>query len=266
MNQKGLLILSATFFCISMVCAQKTTPPPTKPQPIQPLYSAPPNLVAELREKWNLAVGMDMGVSQLYHKVDFKRTPMLDLYNYIVSLPSTSDLTWEQFAEDNQFKNNILQPRFGFSALLTYGNIPAFARGEFISSTSSFQKMSYGVTVGLGKDILFGIDEDIFFSFKGGYKIMLQDSGFGAETLVNSIGNREARDYMSRFFDPQNAIGAPRGDLMTMRLGLGKYLGKDKKSTMGVELYGELDLTNETLRIARMNALGLNAYVNFVLF
>ncbi len=269
MYTKGLLVACATLFATVAVLGQKptSTPPPRQPQPIQqPMYAAPPDVVGELREKWNLAIGMDMGASMLRHKIDFRRTPMLDLFNYINSLPSVEDLTWEQFQADNDFKKSIVQPRFGFSAMLTYGNVPAFLRGEFISSTSSFQKMSYGVTIGLGKDLLFGYEDDTYFSFRGGYKLQLHDGGFGSETLVNSVGNKEAREYMERFFDPQNAIGAPRGDLMTMRLGLGKYIGRDKKTTMGIEAYGELDLTNETLRIARMNSMGINAYVNFVLF
>jgi hypothetical protein len=264
MHLKSFLVAFATICAIS-VFGQKSTAPPASRTP-QPIYSAPPDVLGELREKWNLSIGMELGASMLTPKIDFQRTPMLDLYNYIVSLPSTEDLTWEQFEKDNDFKKTILQPRFGFSALLTYGNVPAFVRGEFISSTSSFQKMSYGVTVGLGKDILFGYEEDTYFSFRGGYKILLHDAGFGSETLVNSVGNKEAQKYMERFFDPKNAIGSPRGDLLTMRFGLGKYVGKDKKTNMGLEVYGELDLTNETLRIARMNSAGIGAYVNFVLF
>ncbi len=263
---KGLLVACATLLATAVFGQKPTsTPPPRQPQP-QPLYAAPPDVLGELRESWNLSLGMDLGASMLRHKIDFKRTPMLDLYNYIVSLPSVEDLTWEQFEADNEFKKSIVQPRFGFSALLSYGNVPAFLRGEFVSSTSSFQKMSYGLTIGLGKDLFFGYEGDTYFSFRGGYKLLLHDGGFGSETLVNSVGNKEAREYMQRFFDPKNAIGAPRGDLMTMRLGLGKYIGRDKKTTMGIEAYGELDLTNETLRIARMNSAGINAYVTFVLF
>lgn len=131
MHQKGFLSL---FTCLCLSCvlsAQKTgtNPPPRPSGPVQqPQYSAPPNVLQELREGWNLALGMDIGASQLYHKIDLERTHMKDLYDYIVKLPSTSDLTWEQFVADNEFKKSILQPRFGFSALLTYGNIPAFAR------------------------------------------------------------------------------------------------------------------------------------------
>ena len=262
MYQKRFLVLFTTLFCVSMAWSQKpsATLPPKTPQ-----FSTPPDVLGELREKWNLSLGMDMGISQLYHKVDFQRTPMYDFYNSIKAGP-LPDYTWEEFEEDYDFKKTIIQPRFGFAALLTYGNVPAFLSGEFISSSSSYQKMTLSATLGLGKDIFFGFEENNYFSFKGGYKIMFQDNGFGAETLVNSVGNKKAKEYIERFFDPQNAIGSPRGDLMTMRLGLGKYIGKDRRTNMGIELYGELDLTNETLRIARMNTLGLNCYVNFILF
>ena len=107
---------------------------------------------------------------------------------------------------------------------------------------------------GIGKDVVFG--DDYFVSFKGGYKIVFRDGGFGSETIVNSIGNKEAQKYIERFFDPKQALGPPRGDMMSMRIGFGKYMGSDRKTCLGMEIYGDLDLTNETLRIARMNAIG----------
>jgi len=207
---------------------------------------------------------MDMGASDLYHQIDFERTPLLDFYNSIKAAPSHSDYTWDTFVTDYDLKKSIRQPRFGFSALLTYGNIPAFIKGEFISSTSSYQKMTFTAMAGIGKDVAFG--DDYFASFKGGYKVVFIDTGFGAKTLVNSVGNDEARKYIQRFFDPKSALGPTRGDMMSMRLGMGKYMGKDRKTCIGVEMYGDLDLTSETLRIARMNAVGVNAYISFVLF
>lgn len=283
MLKKTFLLLLAAWMNTTLLTAQKTpvpakTNPPASPHqpsgntrpplptypPPQQQYSMPPNVLAELREGWNLSIGMNIGVSQLFHKIDFERTPMLDLYNFIKAAPSHSDYKWETFVEDYELNSTLNQPRFGFSGTLTYGEIPAFLAAEFMSSTSSYQKMAFSATVGLGKDVLFG--ESSFVSFKGGYKLVFQDSGFGAETLTNSVGNKEARDYMSRFFDPKSALGPPRGDLMTMRIGMGKYLGKDRRTCLGLETYGELDLTNETQRIARMNTLGLNLYINFVLF
>lgn len=133
--------------------------------------------------------------------------------------------------------------------------------------------MSYAVTVGVGKDILFGFEEDTYFSFKGGYKIVVHDGGFGLETLLNSIGNKAAKEELKIFYTDKEDLGAPRGDLITMRIGMGKYLGKNKKTTLGLDLYSEFDLTSDTQRIgrrnqriARMNTLGINCYINFVIF
>ena len=266
MIQKRLFfILPALIFAITTFAQNTGAPPPKNPPVVKyPQYAQPPDVLEELKEGWNLSIGMDLGASDLYHQIDFERTPLLDFYNSIKAAPSHSDYTWETFKEDYELQEHIRQPRFGFSALLTYGNIPAFVKGEFISSTSSYQKMAFTAMAGIGKDIVFG--NDFYASFKGGYKIVFQDSGFGAKTLVNSIGNEEARTYMERFFDPKSALGPPRGDMMSMRIGMGKYMGPDRKTCMGIEVYGDLDLTSETQRIARMNTMGLNVYMSFVLF
>lgn len=262
---KRLIFIIPAFISIS-VSAQNTGYPPPKNPPIThyPQYSQPPNVLEELKESWNLAIGMELGASELFHQIDFERTPLLDFYNSIKAAPSHSDYTWDEFLADYELRETIKQPRFGFSAILTYGHIPAFIRGDFISSSSSYQKMSFSAMAGIGKDVVFG--DDYFVSFKGGYKIVFHDGGFGSETIVNSIGNKEAQKYIERFFDPKQALGPSRGDMMSMRIGFGKYLGADRKTCLGMEVYGDLDLTNETLRIARMNAIGMGVYMNFVLF
>jgi hypothetical protein len=266
MVQKQLfVIITALLFASSMFAQNQGNPPSKNPQtPRYPQYAQPPDVLGELREGWNLSVGMDLGMSDLYHQIDFERTPLLDFYNSIRAAPSHSDYEWETFVEDYDLKSAIRQPRFGFTGLLTYGNIPAFVRADFLSSTSSFQKMAFSVMAGIGKDLIF--NEDYYLSFKGGYKLVFQDAGFGAKTILNSIGNKEARNYMERFFDPKSALGPPRGDMMSMRMGMGKYMGPDRKTCLGFELYGDLDLTAETRRIARMNTIGINLYMNFILF
>lgn len=262
---KRLIFIIPVFISLS-VTAQNSGNPPAKNPPIlrYPQYVQPLNILKALKASWNLSIGMDMGASQLYHQIDFERTPLLDFYNSIKAAPSHSDYTWDEFLLDYDLRKTIKQPRFGFSALLTYGNVPAFIRGDFMSSTSSYQKMSFSAMAGIGKDIVFG--DDYFVSFKGGYKIVFRDGGFGSETIVNSIGNKEAQKYIERFFDPKQALGPQRGDMMSMRIGMGKYLGADRKTCLGMEVYGDLDLTNETLRIARMNAIGASVYMHFVIF
>lgn len=230
-----------------------------------PRYSKPANVREELNEGWNFRIGMNVGYSQLFHKIDFERSPLLDYYNSIKSLPSLPpDYDWETFTDDVDLRRAVAQPRFGFTGQVSYSDIPVFLIGEIGTSSSSYQKMYMAAGVGLGKELFFG--DDYYVSFFGGYKIVFQDSGFGAETIVNSVGNKDTRKYLSRFFDPKVALGSPRGDLATMRGGFGKFVGGDRKTCVGIEFYGELDLTSETLRIARMNSLGFQGYVRFVLF
>jgi hypothetical protein len=259
---RPLCVLVTLLLTTLSIQAQTGQRPPVQPYP---QYSTPPNTLFEVRENWNLSLGTNIGVSRLYHRIDFERTPLLDYYNSIVALPSIpNDYTWEVFVEDIQLRNAITQPRFGFSGHLSYDGIPAFLNAEIGTSSSSYQKMYFAASLGLGKD--FVSESGYYASFFGGYKVVFQDSGFGSETILASIGNDENRKYMNRFFAPQLAVGAPRGDLATIRTGFGKYVGRDSKSCIGVEIYGELDLTDETLRIARMNTLGINTYLRFVLF
>jgi hypothetical protein len=272
-----MAILLRNFVFISAVClyslslvAQKN-PLPARPGTSSPTpqYAMPPAVLEELRSDWNLSLGMTVGVSQLYHKTDFERTAMLDKYKEIEYLLEEvknfdSDYTWEEFEADYKLRYTIFQPRFGLNAVLGYGNIPAYALVEFNTSTSGFQKMSLAAGAGLGRQLYFG--DDFCLDIKGGYKVVFFDRGFGSELLVNSIGDDELRKYVSRTFGAVNPVGPPRGDLLNMRVGVGKYFGPDRRTYIGLETYGELDLTNETLRISRMNTLGAQVTIQFVLF
>jgi hypothetical protein len=270
-----LFITVTVLFHAWGLSAQKN-PPTSNPRPPQPStaqpypqYAQPPQVLEELRSDWNLGLGMTIGASQLFHKTDFERTAMLDKYKEIEYLLEEvknfdNDYTWEEFANDYKLRSSIFQPRFGLNAVLTYGNIPAYVLGEFNTSTSGFQKMSFAAGAGLGRQLYFG--NDFCLDIKGGYKIVIFDRGFGSELLVNSIGDDELRKYVSRTFGAINPVGPPRGDLLTMRVGFGKYFGPDRRTYIGIESYGELDLTNETLRISRMNTLGAQVLVQFVLF
>ena len=108
-------------------------------------------------------------------------------------------------------------------------------------------------------------DKKYIFSFNSGYKF-IYDRGFGSVTLVNSIGNKEAREAAAVFFNPGESVGQPRGHLFIMRLGAGRDLGWLQIIRVGVEAYGELDLTPKIKRASRMSTIGLQAYMRFLIF
>ena len=135
-----------------------------------------------------------------------------------------------------------------------------------MSSSSSYTRISYGVTMGLGKDVYIA-DSTWYFSFLGGYKYIVKDFGFGANTIVNSVGRKESREDLAQFFGPQGSpIGRPSGDLFTLRLGFARTLDWYYRWSVGVEAFYELDLTDKLVRSARMTTYGAQVYVRFKIF
>ncbi len=206
-----------------------------------------------------------MGASKLYHDIDYKSTVANNLFEYTKELFAHEGIeyTWEQFARSNKLNSSFIQPRFGFSAHLSYGNWPAFAILEGMSSTSSYEKMAYSATVGMGKDFPIGDNTGLFFSALGGYKFVIVDKGFGAKTLVNGVGDRSLRKNLQTFFGPQQPLGTNKGNLFTLRLGIGKTFGELENMSAGIEGYGELDLTDRIKRNARMTNVGAQVYMRF---
>ena len=216
-------------------------------------------------QSWRLQCGANIGMSKLFHKMRFETTAMHNFYQSVAISHRPDDYTWKDFADDYGLRESFVQPRFGFTGNLTYRDLPFFLLGELSTSSSSYQKPTFALTLGVGKDFTHDWD-DYFFSLYGGFKHVFFDQGFGSETLVNSIGNPEARKLIATFFDPEMALGQQSGNLLTARTGAGKFLTDSRTSLIGVELYGELDLTNETTREARMNVIGIQAYIRFYLF
>jgi hypothetical protein len=212
-----------------------------------------------------IQAGVTLGASRLMHNTRFETTELHDLYKTVELTHRPESYAWEDFAEDFGLRQAYIMPRAVFTINLSYRDLPLFALGELGTSSSSYQKPFYAVTLGVGKDFT---DDwgDAFFSAYGGFKLMIRDAGFGAETLVNSIGNDEARSYIETYFAPERPLGQQSGRLLTVRGGGGFFLNDTHTSSIGVEVYGELDTTNETARQARMNTLGVHAYVRFNLF
>ncbi len=208
-------------------------------------------------------IGVNAGMSYLQHDTRFETTPLHDLYAFTAISHRPNDYTWEEFEDDYKIRSSFVQPRFGISAHFTYKDWPVLASIEAMSSPSSYQKMAYGLVIGLGKEF-FTYDDDYYFTFLGGYKFV-KDNGFGATTIVNSIGNDEAREYASTFFNPEQPLGTDRGHLFTLRGGLGREVGEMKMIRMGIEGYGELDLTAKTKRQSRMTNFGAQFFLRFKL-
>lgn len=213
----------------------------------------------------NLNVSLNGGYSVLKHKTDFQSTPLEALYDFIIDLPVAKDLTWEEFLDAYNIKDNFGQPRVGFTALLTYRDWPIKVLGEAISSSSSYTRSSYAVTAGLGKDVYVS-DSAFYFTFLGGYKYIIKDYGFGANTIVNSIGRKESREDAAQFFGPVNALGRNSGDLFVLHAGIAKTIDWYYRWSIGIEGFYELDLTDKLVRSARMTNYGAQVFVRCKIF
>lgn len=227
-------------------------------------------LLSQMLSAQNLKInlGVNVGMSQLFHNTQFETTPMYNQYRFTkvaveAHSPPDYEYTWADFAQDYKLRSNFVQPRLGISAHFTYKDWPLLFVVEAMSSPSSYQKLAYGFIAGFGKEF-FTYEDDYFFSFLGGYKFV-RDNGFGAATIVNSIGHKEAREQAATYFNPQQPLGKKTGNLFTVRGGLGKELGEAKAMRIGVEGYGELDLTPKTTRQSRMTNFGAQFFLRFKL-
>ncbi len=208
----------------------------------------------------NLNVSMNGGYSNLRHNTDFKTTHLVNLWAFINDHPTLPDLTWEEFLDGYQIRDNFWQPRFGFTAQLTYREWPIKIVGESMSSSSSYTRASYAVTLGLGKDFYIS-DSTWYFTFLGGYKYVIKDYGFGASTMVNSIGLKSAREELAQFYNPSEDIGRPSGDLFSLHVGFARTLDWYYRWSAGIELFYDLDLTDKIVRSSRMTTYGAQIFV-----
>lgn len=188
-------------------------------------------------QKLSVKLGMNVGASKLYHDIDYRSTVVNDLYEYTKELFEHEgiDYSWEQFAKSNQLNQSFMQPRFGFSAHVTYSTWPAFLIVDAMSSSSSYEKMAYSGTIGMGKDFPIGDNIGMFITALGGYKFVLLDKGFGANTVIHGVGDKSLRKNLQTFFAPEQPLGTNKGNLFTVRLGVGKTFGELENMSAGIE-------------------------------
>jgi hypothetical protein len=215
-----------------------------------------------------LDIGINVGASQLLHATNFESSRLQN--DYLVTKERVwkafkMEYTWEDYVKGNELRTTFIQPRFGFSAHLGYRDWPIFAVVDMMSSSSSYEKIAFGGTIGMSHTFL-SFEETYFLTLQGGYKFVV-DKGFGANTLVNSIGDNSIRQNLKTYFDPKEPLGTNRGNLFTLRAEVGRFLATDKKIKIGLTAYGELDLTNSTARAAnsRMNTIGAHVFARFVI-
>lgn len=218
---------------------------------------------ATAQRKLNISVGMNIGASRLMHSTRFETTPLNNLYKTI-ELTHQDGYEWEDFEDDFQLRESFNQLRFGFFARVTHNIIPLIFIAEAMSSSSSYERMAYSGTLGFGKEFYI-LNKEIYCNFLGGYKF-IYDKGFGANTLVNSIGHNDARKLVATYFAPIQPLGTDKGNLFVLRGGFGKTVDRDLQWTVGVDAYGELDLTSRLKREARMTNIGLNLFLRYNLY
>ncbi len=217
---------------------------------------------AQKNENIFIRLGVNAGGSMLFHNTHFYATNLQEVYKFVsISHKDKGGYSWEEFEKDYGLRSRYAQPRYGLNAYFAHRLFPVFGNVEFMSSPSSYQKMSVALTLGLGKDFR-PFDSDYFFSAHGGFKRVFRDWGWGAETITYST-NAEARQYLKTFYNPDYPLGVQSGNLLALRVGVGRVVGPAERAAIGLEGFYEVDLTNETVRQARMTNAGVNVYFRF---
>lgn len=218
-------------------------------------------VLAQKNENLFIRLGVNGGGSKLYHNTHFQATNLVEVYEFVEISHKPASYTWADFEEDYGLRSSYSQPRYGLNLYVAHKLFPVFLNMDYMSSPSSYQKMMFGLTLGLGKDFR-PIDSDFFFSAHGGFKRVFKDAGFGSETITFST-SKEARDKLATFYNPAKPLGTQSGNLLALRVGCGHVLGGAERSAVGCEIFYELDLTNETVRQSRMTNAGINIYFRF---
>ncbi len=217
---------------------------------------------AQKNENLFIRLGINAGGSMLFHNTHFYATNLQEVYKWVsISHKDKGGYTWEEFERDYGLKDRFAQPRYGLNAYVAHRLFPVFGNVEFMSSPSSYQKMSVALTIGLGRDFR-PLESDYFFSLHGGFRRLFRDWGWGSETIIHST-SAEAREYMKTFYNPSYPLGVQSGNMLALRVGCGRVVGPAERAAIGLEAYYELDLTNETVRQARMTTAGINLYFRF---
>jgi len=213
----------------------------------------------------HLNFGIRSGGSILFHDTRFQEVPSINgqylTLKEVIWERYREVYTWENFVSDFELKNKVIQPRYGFDLQVTYKDWPVVGIVELLSSPSGYLKPTYGATLGFGK-VLYNWDTTMTFSFLAGYKYVI-DQGFGTQTLLNSIGDKSLRDNVSLGFNPSDPLDKKHASLVVARGGVGKVFGWDKRWTAGVDLYGELDLTEKSVRFSRMTNVGAMLWLRY---
>ncbi len=211
-------------------------------------------------QKFQFSVQMQVGMSNLMHDTRFESTTLRNLYE-TVAISHPEGYEWEEFEETYQLRQSFTQFRYGMSLTATHRTIPLIVIGDIMSSTSTYERLSYAVTLGFGEEFS-AFDDQVRLHILGGMKL-LWDKAFGSNTLVNSIGHSEARSLVATYFDPKKPLGQQNGTLFVLRGGAAKTLDRDGKWSMGGEAYYELDVTPRINRESRMTNVGLHVFMRY---
>ena len=209
-------------------------------------------IVTDLSAQTQFSISPIVGYTRLTHNIDFRTTEMYNLYKFVEISHQPQDYSWAEFEDDYDLKNYVYMPRFGVSADLYAINLIKI-NAQLLSSSSTYTKFSYSIAIGMGRHLKLSEDNKWTLPFYLGYRL-LYDSGFGYSTLVNSIGNQDAKRDAETFFGPQDPLGDPHGRLFYMTGGLSHTTNRIR---MNLYFQQEIDLTDGLQRQSRMNTFGV---------
>jgi hypothetical protein len=202
-----------------------------------------------------------VGMSHLTHKADYRSSP--SLYNLYRTIALTHDeYSWEQFLEDFDMKRTYQNFNYGIMVKANHKTLPLYVAAGVASSPSSINDFVYSVGAGVGKRKVYGLYARTVLDYQFGISYV-KDTGFGRNTIVNSIGNKSIRDNVDVFFVDAFSDRHSTAYLLSSRL----YFGYKLSTDFSCGIYGavNVDLTDSLKRAMRMNTVtfGLNLQYHF---
>lgn len=193
------------------------------------------------------------GNSFAIHNIDYRQTNLYYLYRTVeVIIPG---LTFERFIQDYKIRNYAYNPVFGVDGEIWNEKIPVFISAGIGTSPSTLQKPRYKGELGIRKDFI--LNDSWTIQGKASFAYVI-DRGFGTSTIINSVGNKVARNSLKNFF-----VSTPMkqtGSLIGFNCHVFRSFGD---ISIGAQVYYYLDVTYQLKRYARMNTLGSNIKVVF---
>lgn len=193
------------------------------------------------------------GGSVLTHRANLETTTYGNLYRAVALFaPNPDEVTFDDFARAYSINTNVYQPRFAAKLACKPVNLPFSADIEIGTSPSTLTASRVAASIGFSDRFYLG--EQWYLSFFSGYKFV-KDWGWGTQTLLNSMHNKEARGYAREWFVANDDLGINQAGMIKISTSIGFMFLQN--FSLEFEPYYEIDVSGYLKKPARMTNAGV---------